>query len=82
MQIGDQIADAGFVGRVLRRAAANAKFHRNQRHGRVLHEPGLDAAGRNQMLDLGGGAARAPTSRRHCQASGNKEPNAPRARSG
>ena len=57
-RVGDQIADAGLVGRVLRRAAAEGIFHRDQRHGGVLHEPGLDAAGRNQMLDLGGGVRR------------------------
>ena len=44
-QIGDQTADAGLVGRVLRRAADEGIFHRDQRHGGVLHEPGLDAAG-------------------------------------
>ena len=51
-QIGDQIADAGFVGRVLRGAAVEGIFHRDQRHGGILHEPGLDAARRHQMLDL------------------------------
>ena len=51
-QAGDHVADAGLVGRILRRAAAEGIFHRDQRHGGVLHEPGLDAAGRNQALDL------------------------------
>ena len=44
-QVGDHVADAGLVGRILGRAAAEGIFHRNQRHGGVLHEPGLDAAG-------------------------------------
>ena len=44
-QVGDQIADAGLVDRVLRGAAGEGIFHRDQRHGRVLHEPGFDAAG-------------------------------------
>ena len=54
-QIGDHIADAGFARRVLGRAAAEGIFHRDQGYGGVLHEPGLDTAGRNQMLDLGRG---------------------------
>ncbi len=54
-QIGDQMADAGLVGRVLGGAAIKAEFHGDQRHGGVLHEPGFDAAGRHQPLHLGGG---------------------------
>ncbi len=61
-QAGDQIADAGLAGRVLAGAAAEGIFHRDQRHGRVLHEPGFDAAGRHQPLDLGRGVRR-----RRCQ---------------
>ena len=57
-QVGDQIADPGLVGRILRGAAAKGIFHRDQRHGGILHEPGLDAAGRNQMLDPGRGLRR------------------------
>ncbi len=57
-QVGNHIADAWLVGRVLGRAAAEGILHRNQRHGGVLHEPGLDASGRNQVLDLGGGVRR------------------------
>ena len=57
-QVGDHVADAGLVGRVLGRAAAERVFHRDQRHGGVLHEPGLDTARRNQMLDLGRGVRR------------------------
>jgi predicted Zn-dependent peptidase len=49
---GDHVADSGLVGRVLARAAAEGIFHRHQRYGGVLHKPGLDAAGRDQMLDL------------------------------
>src|SRR5260370_7594772 len=51
-QIGDQIADAGLVGGILGSAAAESVFHRDQRHGSVLHEPGLDASRRNQMLNF------------------------------
>ena len=51
-QAGDHVADAGLVGRVLRGAAAEGIFHRDQGNGGVLHEPGLDAAGRNQALDF------------------------------
>ena len=53
-QAGDHVADAGLAGRVLRGAAAKGIFHRDQGHGGVLHEPGLDAAGRDQPLDLRG----------------------------
>ena len=52
-QVGHQIGDPWLVGRVLRAAAGEGIFHRDQRHGGVLDEPGLDAAGRGQMLDLG-----------------------------
>ena len=31
-----------------------AKFERDQRHGRLAHQPGLDAAGADDALDLGG----------------------------
>ena len=54
-QIGDQVADAGLVGRVLCGAAGEGVFHRDQRHGGVLHEPRLDSSGRHQLLDFGGG---------------------------
>ena len=57
-QAGDHVADAGLAGRVLRRAAAEGIFHRDQRHGGVLHEPGFDAARRNQVLDFGRGVRR------------------------
>ena len=81
-EIGDHIADAGFVGRVLCRAAAHAEFHRNQRYRGVLHEPGLDTPGRNQMLDPGRGARGRRHHGRHCQARGKKQPDAPRANLG
>ena len=51
-EVADQIGDARLVLRILRRAAGKGIFHGDQRHGRVLHEPGLDAARRGQMLDL------------------------------
>lgn len=44
-QIRNHVADAGLAGRILRRAAAEGVFHRNQRHGGVLHEPGFDTSG-------------------------------------
>ncbi len=53
-QVGDQIADAGLRRRVLAGAATEGIFHRDQGHGRILDEPGFDAAGRDQALDLGG----------------------------
>jgi hypothetical protein len=43
-QTADQIADPGLTGRVLARTAVERVFHRDQRHGRVLHKPGLDAS--------------------------------------
>jgi hypothetical protein len=70
-QVGDQIADPGLVGGILGGAAAEGIFHRNQRHGGVLHEPGLDAAGRNQVLDPGRGVRRRQSQRHHHQAGGN-----------
>ena len=42
----------GLSGGILRGAAGEGIFHRDQRHGGVLHEPGLDAARRHQMLDF------------------------------
>ena len=81
-QIGDHVADAGFAGRVLGRAAAEGIFHRDQRHGGVLHEPGLDAAGRNQTLDLGRGLRWRRRQRRHGEAGSENESNAPRANLG
>ncbi len=78
-QIGDHVADAGLVGGILRRAAAEGIFHRDQRHGGVLHEPGLDAAGRNQTLDLGRGVRRGRGQRRQRDAGGQDETDAPRA---
>ena len=57
-QAGDHVADAGFACRVLGGAAAEGIFHRDQGHGGVLHEPGLDAARRDQPLDLCRGVRR------------------------
>ncbi len=54
-EVADQVGDARLVLGVLGRAAGKGIFHRDQRHGCVLHEPGLDAAGRDQALDLCGG---------------------------
>ena len=63
-EVGDHVADAGLAVRILHGAAVHGEFHRDQRHGRILHEPGLDAAGRNQVLDLGGGVRGAGHHRR------------------
>ena len=52
-QARDQITDPGLAGGILARTAAEGIFHRDQRHGGVLHKPGLDPARRDQMLDLG-----------------------------
>ena len=51
-EVADKIGDAGLVVGILRRAAGKGIFHGDQRHGRVLDEPGLDAARRDQVLDL------------------------------
>ncbi len=51
-QAGDHVADARLVGRVLSRAARERIFHRHQRNGGVLNEPGLDTSRRHQMLDF------------------------------
>ena len=77
-QIRDQIADTGFVGRILGRTAAEGVLHRDQWHGGILHEPGLDASRRNQMLYLCRGV-RWRGQRHHRQAGGNDQSNAPRA---
>ena len=61
-QAGDHVADAGLAGRILARAAAEGILHRDHGDGGVLHEPGLDAAGRDQALDFRGGMRR-----RRCQ---------------
>jgi hypothetical protein len=55
-RVGDEITDTGLVGGVLRCTALEGIFHRDHRHGGILHEPGFDAAGRDQMLDPGRGA--------------------------
>ena len=60
-EVGRHIADAGLIGRVLGAAAVHGKFHGYERHGGILHKPGFDTPGRNQVLDLGGGVRR----RRH-----------------
>ena len=57
-QAGDHVADAGLAGGILRGAAAKGVFHRDQGHGGVLHEPGLDAAGGHQPLDFRRGERR------------------------
>ena len=51
-QAGDHVADAGFAGRILRGAAAEGIFHRDQGHRGVLHEPGFDAARRHEALNF------------------------------
>jgi hypothetical protein len=48
------VADAGLVGRVLAAAAREREIHRDQRQRAFMHQPGLDAAGRDHALDLGG----------------------------
>ena len=78
-QIGDHVADAGLVGRILRGAAAEGILHREQRHGRILHKPGLDASRRNQMLDFCGGVRGRRRQRRHREAGSQHECRAARA---
>ena len=78
-QIANQIADPGLVGRVLGRTASEGIFHRDQRHGGFLHEPGFDAARRNQVLDLGGRMRRRCRERHQHQAGSEDQCKTPRA---
>ena len=50
-QRGDHVGDAGLVGRVLAGAAAEGEVHGDQRHRRLAHQPGLDAARADDALD-------------------------------
>ena len=76
-RVGDQVADAGLVRRILGGAAAEGVFHGDQRYGGVLNEPGLDATGRNQMLDLGRGLRGRRGQRQDRQADCGSEAEAP-----
>ena len=77
-QVGDEIANAGLVGRILGRAAAEGIFHRDQRHGGILHEPGFDAFRRNQMLDLRRRARRRRCHHCHCDTGNGSKREPPR----
>ena len=46
------------AARDMRAAAIHRELHGDERNGGVLYKPGLDAAWRNQVLDLGGGVRR------------------------
>ncbi len=48
------LGEPGLVGWILRGAAPDREIHRDQRHGRVAHQPEFDAAGAYDALDLGG----------------------------
>ena len=52
------VGDAGLAGRVLVGAAAEGEVHRDQRHRRLAHQPGFDAARADHPLDLGRSPAR------------------------
>ena len=49
---GEQSGESGLFGRVLRRAAANGEFERDERHGVAFDEPDLQAAGRHDPLHM------------------------------
>ena len=51
---GEQGGDAGLVGRVLRRAAAQREFNRDQRHGVAFDQPCRQTAGRDDALHMFG----------------------------
>jgi hypothetical protein len=50
---GRHVGCAGFSGRILIGAALERELHRDQRHGRLAHQPGLDASRAHHPLDLG-----------------------------
>ena len=47
----DEIGGAGFARRVLDRAADESEVDGDQRHGRLVHQPGLDAAWAHHAFD-------------------------------
>ena len=49
-QAGEHGAGAGLALGILRGAAGKGKLHRDQRHGVILHQPGGDAAGADDVL--------------------------------
>ncbi len=53
-QVGEQRREPVLAGRILRRPAARRKFERHQWHGVALDQPSLDAAGRNDALNVFG----------------------------
>ena len=50
-QIGGEIGGARLVGFVLGRAAVESEIERDQRHGLLAHEPGLDAGRADDLFD-------------------------------
>ncbi len=50
----EQRRQSGLLARVLRRAAGNREFERDERHGVALHEPGLKAGRRRDPLHMFG----------------------------
>ena len=51
---GDEVGEAFLADGVLRAAALEGEAHRHHRHGVLLDEPGLDAAGALDGLDFHG----------------------------
>ena len=47
------VGDTGLADRILVGAALERKFHRDQRHRRLAHQPGFDPARADHPLDLG-----------------------------
>ena len=50
----EQRRQSGLLGRVLRGAAAEREFERDERHGVAFHEPGLKAGRRRDPLHMFG----------------------------
>ena len=52
-QCRHHVGDAGLADRILVGPALEREFHRDQRHGRLAHQPGFDPARADHPLDLG-----------------------------
>ena len=60
-QVGGEVGGAGLVGLVLAGAAVESVIERDQRHGILAHQPGLDAGRADDLFDRhrrGGGRGR------------------------
>ena len=50
-QAGGETGGAGFIGLVLAGAAVEGEAERDQRHGLLAHQPGLDPGGTDDAFD-------------------------------